>query len=583
MLLKVLRHFLRPYRRDVALVVVLQMVQTIAALSLPSLNADIIDLGVVTGDTGYIFRTGGVMLAITAVQVASAIAAVYLGARTAMAVGRDMRASVFDRVQRFSLAEMGRFGAPSLITRSTNDVQQVQMVTLLTFTIMVMAPIMMVGGVIMALRQDVELSGLLVVIIPVLVAVMGFVVVRMRPLFQQMQERIDRINLVLREQIAGVRVIRSFNRQPTERERFADANTRLMTTALGVGRLMALMFPAVQVIINASSVAVVWFGAVRIDAGDMQVGSLIAYLSYLMQILMSVLMAVMMFVMVPRAEVSAGRIREVLATEPQIVAPTAPAALREPSGNGTRGLVVELDGATFGYAGAEAPVLHDVDLRLEPGRTTAVIGATGSGKSTLVNLVPRLLDVTGGTVRVGGLDVRDLEPGDLRERISLVPQKAYLFGGTIASTLRHGRAGATDEELWEALEAAQARDFVEALPDGLAAPVEQGGTNFSGGQRQRLAIARALVRRGDVYLFDDSFSALDYATDARLRAALPRATGGATVLIVAQRVATIRDAHQIVVLDDGRIVGTGTHHELMETNETYQEIVLSQLSAEEAA
>lgn len=583
MLLKVLRRFLRPYRRDVLLVVVLQTVQTIAALALPTLNADIIDSGVVTGDTGYILRIGGVMLAITAVQVACAIMAVYLGARTAMAVGRDMRASVFDRVQRFSLAEMGRFGAPSLITRSTNDVQQVQMVVLLTFTIMVQAPIMLVGGVFMAVQQDAGLSALLIVIIPVLLAVMGVVVVKMRPLFEQMQKRIDRINLVIREQIAGVRVIRSFNRQATERERFAEANTRLMTTSLGVGRLMAVMFPAVQVIINASSVAVVWFGAARIDEGQMQVGSLVAFLSYLMQILISVLMAVMMFVMVPRAEVSAGRVREVLATEPQIVAPAAPVALPGPSGNGTRGLVVELDGATFGYAGAQAPVLHDVDLRLEPGRTTAVIGATGSGKSTLINLVPRLLDVTGGAVRAGGVDVRDVDPGDLRERISLVPQKAYLFSGTIASTVRHGRAGATDDEVWRALEAAQARDFVEALPEGLAAPVEQGGTNFSGGQRQRLAIARALVRRADIYLFDDSFSALDYATDARLRAALPRATAGATVLIVAQRVATIRDAHQIVVLDEGRVVGTGTHRTLMETSTTYQEIVLSQLSAEEAA
>ncbi|WP_447925484.1 ABC transporter ATP-binding protein [Georgenia muralis] len=582
MLLRVLRRFLRPYGRDVAIVVVLQVVQTLAALSLPSLNADIIDNGVLTGDTGYIWRTGALMLAITAVQVSCAIGAVYLGARTAMAAGRDLRAAVFGRVQRFSVAEMGRFGAPSLITRTTNDVQQVQIVTVLTFTIMVMAPIMMVGGVVMALRQDVALSGLLVVVVPLLLGVMGFMLVRMRPLFRQMQERLDRINLVMREQISGVRVIRSFNRQGTERVRFAEANTALMETALGVGRLLALLFPAVMLIINVSSVAVIWFGAGRIDTGEMQVGSLVAFLNYLMQILMSVLMAVMMFMMVPRAEVSAERIDEVLSTDPEITAPPEPRRLPARDGTG-RGLVVELDGATFGYPGANEPVLTGVDLRLEPGRTTAVIGSTGAGKTTLLNLVPRLLDVTGGSVRVGGTDVRDLDPGELRDRIALVPQRAYLFSGTIASTLRHGSPGASEEQIWAALEAAQARDFVEALPEGLAAPVEQGGTNFSGGQRQRLAIARALLRPADVYLFDDSFSALDYATDARLRAALPAATAGATVLVVGQRVATIRDAAQIVVLDAGRVVGLGTHAELMAGNETYREIVLSQITAEEAA
>ncbi|WP_127571729.1 ABC transporter ATP-binding protein [Georgenia faecalis] len=582
MLLRLLRRHLRHYRRDVVGVVVLQVVATIAALLLPSLNADIIDEGVVAGDTGYIVRTGGVMLAITAVQVATSIAAVYLGARTAMAIGRDLRASVFDRVQRFSLAEMGGFGAPSLITRSTNDVQQVQMVTLLTFTIMVMAPIMMVGGVIMALRQDVALSGLLLVAIPLLAIVLGFAIVRMRPLFRQIQKRVDAINLVLREQLSGVRVIRSFNRQASERERFAGANADLMRTAIAVGRLMALLFPAVQLIINASSVAVIWFGAGRIDAGQMEVGSLVAFLNYLMQILMSVLMAVMMFMLVPRAEVSAERIDAVLAVRPQIAAPDEPVPLPAPPA-GRRGLPIELDGASFGYAGADEPVLCEVSLRIEPGRTTAVIGATGSGKTTLVNLIPRLTDVTAGAVRIGGVDVRDLDPAALRSRVCLVPQKAYLFSGTVRSALRLGRPDATDAELWQALEVAQARDFVEALPQGLDAPVEQGGSNFSGGQRQRLAIARALVRQGDVYLFDDAFSALDYATDAALRAALPQATAGAAVLIVAQRVATIRDAHQIVVLDNGRIVGVGTHTELMETCETYSEIVLSQLSAQEAA
>ncbi|MPV35779.1 ABC transporter ATP-binding protein [Georgenia subflava] len=583
MLIRVLRRFLRPYRRDVVIVVVLQLVQTLAALSLPTLNADIIDNGVVLGDTGYILRIGGVMLGVTAVQVACAIAATYLGARVAMAVGRDLRAAVFDRVQRFSAAEMGRFGAPSLITRSTNDVQQVQMVTVLTFTIMVMAPIMMVGGVFMALQQDVALSGLLLVVVPVLAVVMGLVAAKMGPLFKQMQRRIDRINLVLREQISGVRVVRSFNRQPTERTRFVEANTELMTTALGVGKIFAVVFPAVQLIIGASSVGVIWFGGMRIDAGSMEVGALIAFLNYLMQILMSVLMAVMMFMMVPRAEVSSERIKEVLDVVPQIVVPDSPAALPRAADQAARGLVVELDGATFGYPGAEEPVLRDVHLRLEPGRTTAVIGSTGAGKTSLINLIPRLVDVTAGAVRVAGVDVRDLDPGELRQRIALVPQTAYLFSGTIASTLRHGRPGATDDELWDALDVAQARDFVEALPEGLAASVEQGGRNFSGGQRQRLAIARALLRRADVYLFDDSFSALDFATDARLRAALPTATAGAAVLIVGQRVASIKDADQIVVLDDGQVVGIGTHHELMETSETYNEIVLSQLSAAEAA
>lgn len=575
MLLPVLRRFLRPYRRDVLFVVLLQFLQTIAALSLPTLNADIIDNGVVLGDTGYILRVGGVMLAISALQVACAIGAVFLGARTAMSVGRDLRHAVFTRVQRFSLAEAGRFGAPSLITRSTNDAQQVQMVTFMSFVIIVMAPIMMIGGIIMAVRQDLGLSALLLVAVPVLLGVMVFIATRMGPLFRTIQGRIDRINLVMREQISGVRVIRAFTRQPTERQRFALANTQLRDTSLQVGYLMALMFPVVQLIINVSSVAVIWFGAGRIDSGAMEVGSLVAFLNYLMQILMSVLMASMMFMMVPRASVSADRIHAVLDTEPQITAPERPRTL--PAGR----MVVELDAASFGYEGAEEPVLKDVTLRLEPGRTTAVIGSTGSGKSTLVNLLPRLIDATAGTVRAAGIDVRELDPAELRARISVVPQRAFLFSGTIASTLRFARPGATEEELWQALEAAQASDFVSDV--GLDARVEQGGSNFSGGQRQRLAIARALLKPADLYVFDDSFSALDYTTDARLRAGLPAATGGAAVLIVAQRVATIRGADEIVVLDEGRIVGRGTHGELMDTNVTYQEIVLSQLSAQEAA
>ena len=575
MLLPVLRRFLRPYRRDVLIVVVLQFVQTLAALSLPSLNADIINDGVVVGDIGYILRVGGVMLLISGVQVACAIGAVYLGARAAMSVGRDLRHAVFSRVQRFSVAEASRFGAPSLITRSTNDVQQVQMVTLMTFTIIVMAPIMMVGGVIMALRQDVGLSALLLVVVPLLLGLMGLIATRMGPLFRLIQERIDRINRVMREQITGVRVIRAFNRQESERERFARANTELFDTSLRVGYLMALMFPTVMLIMNASSVAVVWFGAGRIDSGAMEVGSLVAFLNYLMQILMSVLMASMMFMLVPRASVSAERIDAVLATEPGIVRPAQPREL--PAGRA----VIELDGASFGFEGAAEPVLHDISLRLEPGRTTAVIGSTGSGKTTLVNLLPRLIDPTAGAVRAAGIDVRELDPAELRARISLVPQRAYLFSGTIASTLRFSRPEATDEELWAALDAAQASEFVREL--GLDARVEQGGSNFSGGQRQRLAIARALLKPADLYVFDDSFSALDYATDARLRAGLPTATAGAAVLIVAQRVATIRDADEIVVLDEGRVVGRGTHGELMDSNATYQEIVLSQLSAQEAA
>ncbi|MEE6282994.1 ABC transporter ATP-binding protein [Georgenia sunbinii] len=577
MLIRALRRFLRPYRRDVGFVVVLQFLQTIAALSLPSLNAAIIDNGVVAGDTGYILRVGGVMLAISAAQVLCAIAAVYFGARTAMSVGRDIRRATFTRVQRFSAAELGQFGAPSLITRSTNDVQQVQMVTLMTFTIIVMAPIMMVGGIIMAIQQDLGLSVLLAVVVPVLLGVMGLIAWRMGPLFKVVQKRIDRINLVMREQITGVRVIRAFNRQPTERRRFETANDELMTVNLKIGYLMALMFPVVMVILNTSTVGVIWFGAGRIDSGAMEVGAMVAFLNYLMQILMSVLMASMMFMMVPRASVSAGRIMDVLGTEPQIVAPPSPQALP------ARGqpLVVELDGASFGYAGADEPVLHDVSLRLAPGRTTAIVGSTGAGKSTLVNLLPRLLDVTGGAVRAGGTDVRELDPAALRERISIVPQRAFLFSGTIASTLRIAAPQATDAELWEALEAAQARDFVTEL--GLDARVEQGGSNFSGGQRQRLAIARALLRPADLYVFDDSFSALDYATDARLRAALPDATRGAAILIVAQRVATIRDADEILVLDDGHAVGLGSHDELMASNPTYQEIVLSQLSVQEAA
>lgn len=589
MLLALLRNFLRPYRGAMIAVLVLQAIQTGASLLLPSLNADIIDHGVVAGDTGYILRVGALMLLVSGIQVGTAIAAVYFGARTAMAVGRDVRAATFRQVQGFSVAELGRFGAPSLITRTTNDVQQVQMVLLFSFTIIISAPIMMVGGVVMAVRQDSGLSLLLVVAVPILLGVMITLARRLGPLFQLIQQRIDRINRVMREQITGVRVIRAFNRQPTERDRFAAANEELQQTSLSVGYVMALVFPTVQLIINGSSVAVIWFGASRIASGDMQVGALVAFLNYLLMILMAVLMTTMMFMIVPRAEVSAGRIREVLATEPQIRTPARvvdfprPAVPQQPDGavaEERNRVLFELADVSFGYAGASEPVLHHIDLSLRAGTTTGVIGATGAGKTTLVNLLPRLIDATGGVVRAGGIDVKDLDLAALRQRISLVPQRSFLFSGSIASTLRFSRPEATEEELMRVLEIAQAADFVNRR--GLDAEVTQGGANFSGGQRQRLAIARALLKPADLYIFDDSFSALDYSTDARLRAALPQATGDAAVLIVAQRVATIQHASEIIVLDGGTIVGRGRHEDLLATNTTYREIVHSQLSAEEA-
>ncbi len=576
-LIRLLRAYLRPYRRTVWLVVWLQLVQTLATLYLPSLNADIIDNGVVKGDTGYIIHLGGMMLAVTLVQIVCSVGGVYLGARTAMSVGRDVRAAVFHRVHDFSAREVGHFGTPSLITRTTNDVQQVQMLALLTFTLMVSAPIMCVGGILMALNQDVPLSSLLLVVVPLLGVIVAVIISRMRPLFRQVQTRVDGINRVLREQITGVRVIRAFVRDRREQERFATANTELYDVSIGVGRLMALMFPSVMLVMNVSSVAVVWFGGHRIESGGMQVGSLTAFLSYLMQILMSVMMATFMFVMVPRAEVCAERIEEVLDTESSVVPPSDPVPT-----TGLRGLV-ELHDVEFRYPGAEEPVLRGIDLVARPGETTAIIGSTGAGKTTLLNLVPRLFDATGGAVLVDGVDVRSLDPAVLSDAVGLVPQKPYLFSGTIASNLRYGRADATDEELWHALDIAQAREFVAEMADGLDAPIAQGGTNVSGGQRQRLAIARALVRRPEIYLFDDSFSALDYSTDAALRAALIRETAEATVVIVAQRVSTIRHADHIVVLDDGQVVATGTHDELMDESEIYREIVLSQLTEQEAA
>jgi ATP-binding cassette, subfamily B, multidrug efflux pump len=576
-LIRLLREYLRPYRGDLSLVVVLQLVQTLATLYLPTLNADIIDKGVITGDIHYILRTGGFMLAVALVQILCSISAVYFGARTAMALGRDLRQSVFSRVQAFSAREVGRFGAPSLITRTTNDVQQVQMLALMTFTLMVSAPIMCVGGIILALRQDVKLSSLLLVAVPALGLIVTAIIARMRPLFRQMQGRIDEIARVLREQISGVRVIRAFVREERERDRFAAASTELFNVSLGTGRLLALMFPSVMLVLNLSSIAVLWFGGHLVASGSMPVGALTAYLTYLLQILMSVMMATFMFVMVPRAEVCAERIVEALDTEPDVRPPARPASIETVRGR------LELRHVEFRYPGAAEPVLRDVSLVAEPGKVTAIIGGTGSGKTTLVNLVPRLFDVTSGAVLIDGVDVRDLDPAVLSGLIGLVPQRPYLFSGTVASNLRYGRPDATEAEQWRALEIAQARDFVAQMQGGLDAAIAQGGTNVSGGQRQRLAIARAVVHQPAIYLFDDSFSALDYATDAALRAALARETSEATVLIVAQRVATIRRADKIIVMEAGRVVASGTHDELMASDETYREIVLSQLTEQEAA
>lgn len=577
MLLKLLRVNLRPYRLPLLTVLVLQLVQTIATLYLPSLNADIIDSGVIPGDTQYILRIGGLMLAISAVQVVASVIAVYFGSRTAMGLGRDLRKRVFGHVQTFSAQEVGLFGPPSLITRTTNDVQQVQMVVMLGLTIMVMAPIMLFGGVIMALRQDVPLSGLLLVIVPILGIVIGLVIWRMMPNFRKMQKRIDKINAVLREQITGMRVVRAFVRERRESERFDAANDALFNTSLRVGKLMALTLPAVMAIMNLSTVAVVWFGGMRIDSGQMEVGALIAFLSYIMFILMAVMMSTMIFMMLPRAAVSADRIGEVLETTTSVREDPDAVHLTQTVGR------LEFENVQFCYPGAEQPVLHEVSFIAKPGETTAIIGSTGAGKSTLINLVPRLFDVTSGRVLLDGLDIRELVLQDLWAQIGLVPQRAYLFSGTVASNLRYGAPEANDDELWETLRIAQGEEFVREMDGGLNAEIAQGGTNVSGGQRQRLAIARALIRRPRVYVFDDSFSALDYATDAALRAALVPQTKDATVLLVAQRVATIRHAQQIIVLDQGRVVGRGTHQELLEANETYQEIVYSQLSAQEAA
>ena len=576
MLLRLLRTHARPYLPWVVGVLVFQLISTIATLSLPSLNARIIDNGVTKGDTDYIWSTGAVMLAVALVQVVSAVVAVWCGARTAIGVGRDLRRSVFLRVGSFSAREVGSFGAPSLITRNTNDVQQIQMLTLMALNFMVMAPIMCVGGIIMALREDPGLSWLVWVSIPVMGVLLGLVVSRLMPWFRTMQERIDGINGVLREQITGIRVIRAFVKEPFETRRFARANQDITDISLKIGALFVLMFPVINMVMHLATAAVLWFGGQRVDQGQIEVGALTAFLQYMLQILMAVMMATFMFMMVPRAVVSAERITEVLDTHPAMHPPQRSAAAPRARGR------LEFRDVTFQYPGAEAPVLDDICFTAEPGRTVAIVGATGSGKSTLINLIPRLIDPVGGEVLLDGLALPDYAPEDLAGRVGLVPQRPFLFSGTVASNLRFGREDATDEELWEALRVAQAEDFVRAMPQGLDAPMSQGGTNVSGGQRQRLSIARALVARPSVYVFDDSFSALDVATDARLRAALHPVTRDATVVTVAQRVSTITGADEILVLERGRITARGTHEELVASSTTYREIVTSQLSADQS-
>ena len=577
MLIRLIARFLRPHWPLLVAVVLFQFAQSLASLYLPGLTADIIDNGVAKGDTGYVLRIGMIMLGVTLVQVVFAIVAVYFGAKAAMALGRDLRSAVFYRVSEFSEREVSRFGAPSLITRTTNDVQQVQMLVLVTCTLLVSAPILAVGGIIAALQLDVGMSWIIAVSVPLLLISLGLIISRMVPLFRLMQTRIDAVNRVLREQLTGIRVVRAFVREDVETRRFGRANDDVTDTALRAGRLFAIVFPVVMFVLNVSSVAVIWFGAFRVEGGELQIGTLFAFLNYLIQILMAVMMATFMAIMIPRAAVSADRISEVLDTESSVVMPVDGVTTLAEHGT------IELRGASFSYPGAEQPVLRDLDLRVEPGQVTAIIGSTGAGKTTLVNLLPRLFDATGGSVLVDGVNVRELDPDVLWSRMGIVPQKPYLFSGTVASNLRYGKPDATDDELWAALEIAQAKGFVEKMEGQLDAEISQGGTTVSGGQRQRLAIARALVKRAEIYVFDDSFSALDLATDRRLRQSLRKNMKGTTMVIVAQRVSTIIDADQIIVLEDGAIVDRGTHDELLLSSTTYREIVESQLTAEQAA
>ncbi|HOO31119.1 MAG TPA: ABC transporter ATP-binding protein [Bacillota bacterium] len=576
-----LLQYLKPYQKQLFLVMALLLVQAIANLYLPDLNADIINNGIARGDTEYILKTGGFMLLVTLLLAACSVVSVYWGSKTAMSFGRDLRSDVFRKVQSFSQAEVDQFGTPSLITRTTNDVQQVQMAVLITLNVMISAPVMCIGGIIMALRQDVPLSISIIVIVPVMAVVIGVIMRRALPLFKSMQVKIDRLNQVVREKLAGVRVIRAFVKTDYEEARFDEANLDLTTTALKINRMVAITMPLLMLIVNISMAAIMWFGAHRIDSGAMPIGNLTAFIAYTMQILIAVMMATVMFIMIPRASASAERILEVLETEPSISAPKAPVALNP--GTADSDASVEFRDVEFTYPGAETPVLRGISFIAYPGETTAIVGGTGCGKSTLINLIPRFYDVTGGSLLIDGVDIREIPEEDLRNKIGFVPQKAFLFSGTIASNLRYGKRDATDDELWHALRIAQAADFVAEMPGQLEAPVSQGGTNFSGGQKQRLAIARALVKRPKIYVFDDSFSALDFKTDAALRAALNDEVDDAIVFIVAQRVSTIMNAERIIVLDKGEIVGMGTHEELMKLCSVYREIVLSQLSEEEVA
>lgn len=577
MLGRLLRRYLRPYLPLLAGVLIFQFVSALAMLYLPSLNADIIDKGVAAGDTGYIWRTGGAMLAVSLGQILASITATYFAARAAMQVGRDLRDDVYARVGSFSEREISQFGAGSLITRNTNDVQQVQMLAMMGATMLVTAPLLAVGGIVMALRQDVSLSWLIAVSVPVLLVIAGIIVSRMVPLFRSYQEKLDAVNRIMREQLTGVRVVRAFVREPIESERFRAANTDIMVVGRKVGSLFVVMFPLAMLVLNVTIVGVIWFGGIRVDDGEVQIGTLLAFMQYIGQILMGVLMATFMTVMIPRAAVSAERIGEVLGSDSSLAVAAQP--VRDFPRRGS----IELEHVAFAYPEAEVPVLSDITFTVRPGQTVAVIGSTGAGKTTLVSLLPRLFDVTGGTVRVGGVDVRDADPEALWATIGLVPQRPFLFAGTVASNLRLGKEDATDAELWRALEIAQGSDFVSQMDGGLDARIAQGGTNVSGGQRQRLAIARAIVRQPDILVFDDSFSALDLATDARLRAALWQELPEVTKVVVAQRVSTVTDADAIVVLEAGRTTGIGTHEQLLETNQTYREIAESQLSVEAGA
>jgi ATP-binding cassette subfamily B multidrug efflux pump len=570
MLWALLRQYVWPYRWLLTVVAVVQVISTLASLYLPTINARIIDDGVAKGDTDAITELGGIMLGVTGLQVVCAVGAVYYGSRAGMGFGRDLRSAIFHHVTGLSAEETARFGAPTLLTRTTNDVQQIQLLVTMTCTMLITAPIMSVGGIVMAVHQNAGLSWLLVVSVPVLGLANYWIVGHLLPLFRSMQRLIDGINRVLREQLTGIRVIRAFAREPLERARFAHASQELSDTALSVGRWQALMLPVTTLVINVSSVAVIWYGGKRIDSGEMQVGSLIAFLSYFMQILMAVLLVTIILVLLPRAAVCAERITEVLSTVPAITSPEHP---RRPA---TVAGEIRIEAATFRYTGADRPVLQDVSFTARPGTTTAVVGSTGSGKSTLISLICRLYDVTGGAVVIDGVDVRDYDTEQLWSPIGLVPQRGYLFSGTVAENLRYGKADATDEEMWEALRVAAADGFVSAHPEGLAMPVAQGGINFSGGQRQRLAIARAVIRRPAVYLFDDAFSALDVHTDARVRAALREVSADATVVIVSQRISTVAEADQVVVVDDGAVVGIGTHSSLLADCSIYAEFADSQ-------